>query len=63
MNASKQECRNALDHLKALADSLDPKERTKRSHHFIILEEFLRAAERKLPNEKSFARDNEKRAK
>lgn len=57
MNASKETAKLALESLVVVSDKIPPHERTQVSFHLIRIEEFLLAAEKKLPRESSYAKE------
>ena len=59
MNASKENCMKAQEHLLKVNDAMPPELRNSLSASLIFLDEFIRAAHRKLPREASFPKKKE----
>lgn len=57
MDASKENAKKAVDELTKLSDALGEEVRTKLSSHLIFLQEFVAAAERRLPSQKAIDKD------
>lgn len=63
MNASKEAACAARETLQRLGNTLDREVHTALYTEFLLLHEFLDAAERRLPSEAAIARDKERRKK
>lgn len=61
MNASKEEARKALKALVGISDGMGQEARNRESGRLISIQEFLEAAERKLPSEAAYAKDKQRR--
>lgn len=63
MDASKENAGKAIEELVKLSDSLPEEMRTQRSAHLVFLQEFVQAAQRRLPTQKAIDKDKLRKKK